>query len=175
MSAKEEPKKEGTPAEGSTNVVATEKKPAGTDAFVLLGEKLDAIMARVEKLESTKSEKKEEDEEEDEKTKKEITKDEEIKALMKEVLTKLNESKKAEEDEAKKPPKKEEDEEEDEDEKKPSKKEEKVASVEVKGAQVDTREDLEGSWDPSTISQAELRDKAWKEVLGAAKSYRVID
>jgi hypothetical protein len=171
MSAKEEPKKEGTPAE----VQATEKKPAGTDAFILLGEKLEAFTKKLEevsaKLDSAKSErkgeeeedeeKKKENEEEDEsKTKKEVTKDEEIKALMKDVLAKLNEQKKEGEGE-------------DED-KKPPKKEEKATS-ETKGAHVDTKEDMEGSWEPNTISQEELRDKAWKEVLGAAKAYRVID
>jgi hypothetical protein len=181
MSEEVKPKKEETKQEEDEAVKVkvkkdeTQLKPAGPDSVVVLGEMLKKMEEGFKKMEEAIGKgipkdipKKEDEEEEDEAKKKK-----ELRAMIKEELIKI----KKEEDEAKKK-----ESEEEEEEEKPKKKEqpteeeeeeeeEEPKKKEVKGAKVDTSQDIEAS---SKTVTGDLTQEMWKEIKAAAKKFDII-
>ena len=186
--------KEKMPEEVKEVKANTELKPAGEDAIVLLGKKLEEIFKKqeeqqcalvkkieelVDKIKVKKEEAKQPEEEEEEKKKEEIPKLK-VPAKMKKEQPPEEEEEEEEEEEPKKKEEakkvkvkvvKEESEEEEEEEKKPKKKEEEEEEEEkkpkkpIKGARVEEAEG-ESPWTQGTLMEA-----AWREVTAAAKKY----
>jgi hypothetical protein len=190
MSEEVKPKKEETKQEEDEAVKVkvkkdeTQLKPAGPDSVVVLGEMMKKMEEGFKKMEEALGKgipkdipKKEDEEEEDEAKKKEDEDEakkkealkEEVRRIVKEELLKV----KKEEDEAKKKESEEEEEEEESKKKEEDEEEEEEApkKKEVKGAKVDTSQDIEAS---SKTVTGDLSQEMWKEIKAAAKKFDII-
>lgn len=179
---KEKEKKTETKTEKEEEVKATELKKVGPDALIVIAEKLEKFITKqeeiIKKVDSIVADlgavkfpdpksfergppvKGEKPEEEKEKEKKEEPVD--YKKLFKEALAEVMKEQK--------PPEEEEEKEKEKEKKEEVEEEKPKEKVPVKGAKVDTSQDIEAS---SEVT-GEATDDFWKEIVAAAKKFEII-